>query len=293
MLTSTHARMDAASIFFANTTDGAEATVPTAYGDSIYVMRPGVNVNPAFKVEDGETNWAKNDGSGFSPSADMEPISVSDIPIINYNGNLYIALGIDFNEAGSTPDFDVVNLMLWSGPSSANTQSVATATDPDIASLAWPTSVTSQEIRSWDNNMLEMSSNDTANSALGINLIYEQNAAPQLFVDGDTMPYGSDSHRVYSEGLATLGSNEVDVAILVPASVLTGLPLDDVIYLGMQTGALADGGSDRFGIVDPTTVISGGYFDSIGVTFSTIPEPKGASLLALTMAGLVWRRRRA
>lgn len=287
--------LEAASVFFSSTTAGSEARVDTDYGESIYVMRPGVNVNPAFKVEDGQTNWSKDPGTGFKPSADMEPLTVSDIPIINYNGQLYIALGMDFNETGGTPDFDVVNLMLWAGPAGAVTQQVATAIDPAVSSLAWPGTVRNQEINKWENNLRQMASNDAANSSLGINLIYQQNSAPQLFVDGDTRPYDTDPHRVYSAGLSTLGSNEVDMAILVPASVLEGIPLDQVLYLGMQTGTLADGGSDRFGIVDPTTIITGGYFDSIGVsfrTFAAVPEPGMAALWLASGLVLSLRRRR-
>ena len=283
----------AASVFFESSAAGSEARVQTDYGDSVYIVRPGINVNPAFKVEDGKANWSKDPGAGFAQSADMEPFTVGQVPTLTYKGTRYLAFGIDFNETGGTPDFDVINFMIWAGPAAASTTTVGVTTNPDMTSFAWPSSVKGQQIAKWD-NMLQMGSNTAANSALGINLIYQQNTSPQLFAPGDTLPYGSDSHRVYSQGLSTLGSNEVDVAVLVPYSVISGLPSTDVLYLGMQTGALADGGSDRFGLVDPNTLVSGGYFDTVGVSFvqaSAVPEP-GSLGLAAASGLLLLRRRR-
>lgn len=281
----------ATSVFFESSTAGSEARVPTDYGDSIYIMRPGININPAFKVDDGKANWSKDNLSGFT-QADMEPITLGQVPTLTFQGTRYLAFGIDFNETGGTPDFDVINFMLWAGPASADTLSVATTIDPNMAALAWPGSVKAQQISKWE-SMLQMQSNTAANDPLGINLIYQQNTSPQLFASGDTLPYGSDPHRVYSAGLSTLGSNEVDVAILVPYSVIAGRPSTDMLYLGMQTGALADGGNDRIGFIDPSTLVAGGYFSSIGVTFSTVPEPGSFAFAGAAALLLTSRRRKA
>lgn len=291
----------ATSVFLDSSAAGNNAAVATAYGDSIYLIQPGINVNPAFKVEDGKTNWSKDNISGFSSSADMEPLPIHQVPVISYGGLHYIALGIDFNETGSSSDFDVVNLMLWVGPASASTLAVAIQNDPNIGALTWATSATNQMKNSWESGIRTME-NNPANSAQNIDLIYQQNANPQLNVAGDAMPYGSDPKRVYSSGLSSLGSNEADIAILVPYSVLIGRNSSEVLYVGLQTGSMTDGGSDRVGFIDPTTLVNGGYLQQQGVPISTtfvqpgtsitVPEPSSAALGLGALALCLVRRRR-
>lgn len=291
----------ATSVFLDSSAAGNNAAVATAYGDSIYLIQPGINVNPAFKVEDGKTNWSKDNISGFSSSADMEPLPIHQVPVISYGGLHYIALGVDFNETGSSSDFDVVNLMLWVGPASASTLAVAIQNDPNIGALTWATSATNQMKNSWESGIRTMA-NNPANSAQGIDLIYQQNANPQLNVAGDAMPYGSDPKRVYSSGLSSLGSNEADIAILVPYSVLIGRNSSEVLYVGMQTGSMTDGGSDRIGFIDPATLVNGGYLQQQGVPISTtfvqpgtsitVPEPSSAALGLGALALCLVRRRR-
>ena len=291
----------ATSVFLDSSAAGNNAAVATAYGDSIYLIQPGINVNPAFKVEDGKTNWSKDNISGFSSSADMEPLPIHQVPVISYGGLHYIALGIDFNETGSSSDFDVVNRMLWVGPASASTLAVAIQNDPNIGALTWATSATNQMKNSWESGIRTME-NNPANSAQGIDLIYQQNANPQLNVAGDAMPYGSDPKRVYSSGLSSLGSNEADIAILVPYSVLIGRNSSEVLYVGLQTGSMTDGGSDRVGFIDPTTLVNGGYLQQQGVPISTtfvqpgtsitVPEPSSAALGLGALALCLVRRRR-
>ncbi|TAE76183.1 MAG: hypothetical protein EAZ84_07910 [Verrucomicrobia bacterium] len=291
----------ATSVFLDSSAAGNNAAVATAYGDSIYLIQPGINVNPAFKVEDGKTNWSKDNISGFSSSTDMEPLPIHQVPVISYGGLHYIALGVDFNETGSSSDFDVVNLMLWVGPASASTLAVAIQNDPNIGALTWATSATNQMKNSWESGIRTME-NNPANSAQGIDLIYQQNANPQLNVAGDAMPYGSDPKRVYSNGLSSLGSNEADIAILVPYSVLIGRNSSEVLYVGLQTGSMTDGGSDRVGFIDPTTLVNGGYLQQQGVPISTtfvqpgtsitVPEPSSAALGLGALALCLVRRRR-
>ena len=288
------------SIFLDSTAPGNQAVVDTPYGSSIFMMQPGVNVNPAFKVEDGQANWSKNNGTGFSNSADMVPMPIYQVPVITYSGTPYIAIGIDFNETGSTPNFDVINLMLWAGPSSAQSLTVATMAPLDISSLTWDSSVSNQKRNSWQSGLRQMASNPN-NTALGIDLLYQQNASPLLNVAGDMLPYGSDPYRVYSNGLSTLGSNQSDIAILVPYSVLIGRNSSDVLYLGLQTGSLNDGGSDRVGFLDPASLVSGGYLQQQGTPIITsfmapdttilVPEPSSAALLLTVAAAFAHRRR--
>jgi hypothetical protein len=285
----------AQAVFLDGSTAGNTARVNTPYGDSIYMFRPGVNVNPAFKVEDMQANWSRDNISGFSSSADMEPMVVGDIPTLLYEGKHYLAPAFDFNETGGTPDFDVINLFLLAGNSPASTLDAGTLIDPDLSGYSWAGNPSNQQVNKWDNNLRELAVNSSA-AAMGLDLVYEQNVSPRIFTSGDTRPYDSDPERVYATGLATLGSNETDVMILVPASVLSGRALTDVVYMGIQTGTLNDGGSDRFGIVDPSTLITGGYLDSNGYTFqpySQIPEPQtSVLLLGMVGLGLVIRKRK-
>jgi hypothetical protein len=291
----------ATSVFLDSSAAGNNAAVETPYGSSIYLIQPGINVNPAFKVEDGKANWSKDNLTGFNNSADMPPLPIHQLPVITYGGLYYIALGVDFNETGASSNFDIVNLMLWAGPESAGTLAVATLSDPSIGTLTWAGSVNNQTKNSWESGLRQMSANP-ASTSLGIDLIYQQNASPLLNVAGDALPYGSDPNRVYSNGLSSLGSNEADIAILVPYSVLVGRNSNDVIYLGLQTGSLADGGSDRVGFVDPASLVAGGYLQLQGAainssfvqpnTVITVPEPSGATLLMSAAAGCLLRRRR-
>jgi hypothetical protein len=286
----------AVSTTFSAATPGNSATLPTSFGDSVFLASPGINVNPAFKVEDSQANWAKDDDgtNAYSPSADRPPLIVADVPLVVFQGSLYIGLGIDFNETGTTSDYDVVNIELWTGPQTSNTMNVATVSDPNISQFAW-NGAKGSDVSLWERSVRVMDSNTASNNALGINQIYEQNITPQIFTAGDTKPYDTDPQRVVATNLTTLGSNQVDLAVLIPASVLEGVPLDHKFYWGFQSGVDADGGSDRFGIMDPTSIVAGGFFDTQGVTFTTpeqagIPEPRVLSLIAL--AGLLVSRRR-
>lgn len=290
----------ATSVFLDSSAAGNSAEVSTSYGASIYLIQPGINVNPAFKVEDGKANWSKDNLTGFNNSADMLPMPIHQVPVVTYGGLHYIALGVDFNETGSSSNFDIVNLMLWAGPASAETLSVATLSDPSIGTLTWAASVNNQTKNSWESGLREMQANPAA-ASLGIDLIYQQNASPVLNVAGDSLPYGSDPKRVYSNGLSSLGSNEADVAILVPYSVLWGRNSSDVLYLGLQTGSMADGGSDRVGFVDPASLVAGGYLQRQGTSINSsfvapnttiaVPEP-ATSVLMLGAAACLLRRRR-
>ena len=291
-----------ASVFLDSSAAGNQAVVNTSYGQSIYVAQPGANVNPAFKVDNMQANWSKDAMSGFKSSADMEPRPIHDLPVVTLSGRAYIALAVDFNETGASEDFGVINLMLWVGPDSAQSVEVATLSDPDIDSYAWSPSVKASQQATWQRNLRQMDANNAV-AALGIDLVYQQNASPVLNVPGDERPYGSDPQRVFSTGLGTLGSNRADVAILIPFEVLQGRNSSEMLYLGIQTGSLADAGSDRVGFIDPSSIVPGGFLDQLEVPLTTdytdpdytIPVPEvSSSVLALLAGGLgLFRRRRA
>ena len=292
-----------ASVFLDSSAAGNQATVNTPYGSSIYLAQPGVNTRGDFKVEDMRANWSKDNISGFNPSADAPPRALHELPVVTLGGVPYIGIGVDFNESGTAADFDVVNLMLWVGSASAPSTQVALLTDPDISSpsYAWSAAVSNQTKNEWQSKLRQMNPNP-ADAALGIDLVYQQNVSPAINAPGDDNPYGSDPQRLFSTGLATLGSNRADLAILVPYSVLGGYNSSQKIYLGLQTGSLADAGSDRVGFLDPDALIKGGYFDSTGISIITnyvppdstilVPEVSTSALLMVAGGmGLLHRRR--
>lgn len=288
-----------ASVFLDSSTEGNQVAVNTPYGPTIYMAQPGISTNSDFKVENVSANWSKDDISGFSPGADAPPKPLYELPVVTLGGIKYIGIGVDFNESGTAADFDVINLMLWVGPESAQSTQVATLSDPDISSFTWSSTATNQEKNSWQNNLRQMNLNP---AAIGFALVYQQNASPSINAPGDAHPYGSDPYRVFSAGMDTLGSNRADLAILVPYDVLNGQSSSDLLYLGLQTGSLADAGSDRVGFLDPNSIIAGGYFDDMAIEIATnivepgttieVPEVSTSALALLAGAiGLLRRRR--
>jgi hypothetical protein len=284
------------SIFLDASTEGSQVSLATPYGTTIFIVQPGMNINPAFKVEDMQTNWSKDDLPGFSASADMEPIQVNQIPIVSLNGENYVGLGFDFNETGgSGSDFDIVNMIIWSSPRPVDTIEAGLATDPDLSSYSWSGNPAKNIVNSWENNLRQLESSSVGES-LGLTPIYVQNDNPQIFVPNDTRPYDTDPNRIYANELTTLGSNAVEVGILVPASILDSLAPTDYLYIGVQTGSMNGGGSDRFGVMDPTSLVSGGFFDRNNIAVSSsvesIPEPSNLAFFSLAVLTLGLRRSR-
>jgi hypothetical protein len=278
------------SIFLDTSTDGNKVSLETDYGTTIFVTTPGLNINPAFKVEDMKANWSKDNVAGFSVSADMEPIQVRQVPIVRFNGSDYIGLGFDFNETGGTgSNLDIVNMIIWASSQPVNTLEAGLATDPDLSAYTWSGNPSSNVVRSWENNLRQLQSSSVG-ASLGLRPIYVQNHTPQVYAPNDSRPYDTDPSRVYANELGTLGSNAVEIGVLIPASVLDSVTPNDYLYIGVQTGSMNDGGSDRFGLMDPTSLVSGGYFDQNGFTVSSyelsIPEPSSMSCLLMGLLTL-------
>ena len=268
----------------------------TPYGTTIFIVQPGMNINPAFKVEDMQTNWSKDHLPGFSSSADMQPVQVNHIPIVSLDGEDYIGLGFDFNETGGNgSDFDIVNMIIWASPQPVNTIEAGLATDPDLSGYSWSGDPANNIVKSWENNLRQLESSSVGES-LGLTPIYVQNVNPQIFVPNDTRPYDIDPNRIYANELTTLGSNAVEIGILVSASILDSVASTDYLYIGVQTGSMNGGGSDRFGVMDPTSLVSGGFFNQNNITVTSfaesIPDPSNLAFSSLAALTLVLRRSR-
>jgi len=284
------------SVFLDASTEGNQVSLETPYGTTIFIVQPGMNINPAFKVEDMQTNWSKDDLPGFSASADMEPIQVNEIPIVNLDGEKYVGLGFDFNETGGNgSDFDIVNMIIWSSPQPVNTIEAGLAADPDLSGYSWSGNPANNIVNSWENNLRQLESSSVGES-LGLTPIYVQNVNPQIFAPNDTRPYDTDPNRIYANELTTLGSNAVEIGILVSASILDSVAPTDYLYIGVQTGSMNGGGSDRFGVMDPTSLVSGGFFDQNNITVTSfaesIPEPSNLAFFSLAVLTLGLRRSR-
>ena len=284
------------SVFLDASTEGNQVRLATPYGTTIFIVQPGMNINPAFKVEDMQTNWSKDHLPGFSSSADMQPVQVNHIPIVSLDGENYIGLGFDFNETGGNgSDFDIVNMIIWASPQPVNTIEAGLATDPDLSGYSWSGDPANNIVNSWENNLRQLESSSVGES-LGLTPIYVQNVNPQIFVPNDTRPYDTDPNRIYANELTTLGSNAVEIGILVSASILDSVASTDYLYIGVQTGSMNGGGSDRFGVMDPTSMVSGGFFDQNNITVTSfaesIPEPSNLAFSSLAALTLVLRRSR-
>lgn len=287
-----------ASAFLDASTEGNRVELATPYGTTIFMAQPGLNINPAFKVEDMQTNWSKDNVDGFNSSADMEPLQVSQIPIVNFEGKNFLGFGFDFNETGRTPNFDIVNMVIWASSDPVGTIEAGLATSPDLSSYSWSGNPANNTVRSWEGSLRQLESSSVG-ADLGLTPIYVQNVNPQIFVDGDTRPYDTDPNRVWSDDLPTLGSNAVEIGVLVPASILDLVAPTDYLYIGVQTGSMNDGGSDRFGVMDPTSLVEDGYFalNSVEVTSFeesslSIPEPSNLAFFSLAVLTLGLRRPR-
>lgn len=271
------------------TTPGNNATS----NQVVIISTPGVNVNPAFKVNDMQANWAKGAStSGYSSANDTTPISLAQAPILVFQGKAYIGFAMDWNEQGGVhDDWDIVDMVFWTGSSTPATVDAGTVTQPFLSG-------TYKNVRVLEDN----------GAAAGLATVFHWNPTKTI---GSAVPYASDPIHFYGSNLGTLGSNSADMALLVPLSLFDGKSTSDLIYWGMQTGVLADGGSDRFGFMDPASVSSTGYLATAGITVGTplsgystvdsnaivasvVPEPSSAtSIMASIMLVLVRTRRRS
>lgn len=160
------------------------------------------------------------------------------MPVVIYQGAKYFGIAMDVNEgSGNKADFDIPQLMIWAGSGTGNTDVAGTSTK-----LANPFQTFSQL-------------NDNSATS-GLTLIYKQNITPQIGTG--SAPYLTDPSRMVGLNSQS-GSSGVDIAILIPISVLNGISTNSKIYVGVQTGSLDDAGPEQIGFIDPTNLTAGGW----------------------------------
>lgn len=214
------------------TNAGTIAVLTNSYGTIDYVSNPGANLKAQqqFTVTNGQTGWSTDSASTSQP--------LTSVPIVIYQGVKYFGIAMDVNEgSGSRADFDIPQVMIWAGSSTANTDVAGTSTK-----LANPFQTYSQ-----------LNDNSTVS---GLTLIYQQNLSPQ--VGTGSIPYGNDPSRMVGQNSQS-GSSGVDIAILIPISVLNGISTNSKIYIGVQTGSLDDAGPEQIGFIDPSNLTVGGW----------------------------------